>query len=181
MITLRRSKADEIYRLGIARKAKPTSLLEERYNEFQARMLSAKPDGLLTPDSETSPSAAPVVGGRKVLGESRAPRGQGQSGPSRASQQPAAAPPRTGNTGNKGKFAVFSDADAGPADYAMNDWNKLQGQAARDKENSSDATAWQGEKLHQRGVAQTPKTPRFAVLRDEDDLVSLLALNQFGA
>ncbi|KAG8887456.1 hypothetical protein FRB98_009600 [Tulasnella sp. 332] len=164
-----RSKADEIYRLGIARKAKPSSLLDERYNEFQARMLSAKPDGLLTLESGTSPSAAPIVGGRKVLGESRASRGQGQSGPSAASQLPTAVPSRPGNGSNKGKFAVFSDADAGPADYTMNDWNKLQGQAARDKENSADATAWQGEKLHQRGVAQTPKTPRFTVLRDDED------------
>lgn len=137
-------------------------------------MLSAKPDELLTPDSETSPSAAPVIAGRKVLGESRVPRGQGQSIPTTTSQQSASAP-RPGNGSNKGRFAVFSDADAGPADYAMNDWNKLQGQAAMDKENSSDATAWQGEKLHQRGIAQTPKTPRFTVLRDEDGQVRVPA------
>ncbi|KAG9028394.1 hypothetical protein FRB95_006525 [Tulasnella sp. JGI-2019a] len=160
-----RSKADEIYRLGIARKAKPASLLEERYNEFQARMLSAKPDGPPTPESESSPPTAPVIGGRKVLGENRTAR---QAGPSSAPQQSTAPTPRPGNAGNKGKFSVFSDADAGPSDYATNDWNKLQGEAARDKENSAGATAWQGEKLHQRGVAQTPKTPRFTVLRDDD-------------
>ncbi|KAG8899615.1 hypothetical protein FRB99_006535, partial [Tulasnella sp. 403] len=55
----------------------------------------------------------------------------------------------------------------GESQYAMNEWTKLDSQAAIDKENHSEPTPWTGERLHQ-AVPKTPRTPRFTVLKDMD-------------
>ncbi|KAG8968627.1 hypothetical protein FRC03_006748 [Tulasnella sp. 419] len=155
-----RSRADEVYRLGIARKAKPLGLLQTRYNEFMTRMLSAPPT---TSQSNNEPipdatNSQPTLGGRKVLGV--------RTGTSSSSAAPSSSGPAP-RTGNRGKIAVFVDGPPMQGELQSNEWRELDSQVAANKENSQEATPWKGQRLPQLGAA-TPKTPKISVFRDED-------------
>ena len=164
-----RNQADEVYRLGTARNAKPPNLLSSQYEAFQARMLTAPRGGAGPSGTDTTTTPAPAGGARRVLGDS------GASNPVPFTT-PAAASVRAGaSSSNKGRIAVFNDSAAGPSNYVSNEWNTLGSQAAIDKENTQDATPFGGSTLHQR-VSQTPKTPKFSVLKDTDSGVSLRRL-----
>jgi hypothetical protein len=53
-----RSKADETYRLGIARQAQPLDRLQKRYNEFQKRMMVSSPTLAPSPQLASRPSTS---------------------------------------------------------------------------------------------------------------------------
>lgn len=93
-------KADEMYQLGIARKAKPLKRLQTRYEEFQKRILSA-PAGSSLDDEPAAPPPAPTA--RKVLGERAKPTVSADSDPFIASGSTS----RPNNNG--ARIAVFRD------------------------------------------------------------------------
>lgn len=158
-----RTKADEIYRLGLARKAKPLSSLQLKYEEFQTRMLTARPEAQADED-ENGPSTSAIPGRRTALGE----RSTGSRAPGQSAASSSAAPaPRLGNATNRGKISVFVDGPSAQdgQDYQSNEWNNLGSQGALVKENKPEAGPWVGERLHQVSM-QTPKTPKFTVLKD---------------
>ncbi|KAG8950085.1 hypothetical protein FRC00_007856 [Tulasnella sp. 408] len=162
----RRTKADEIYRLGLARKAKPLSSLQSKYEEFQTRMLTARPEAQADED-ENAASTSAIPGRRTALGErSTGSRALGQS----TASSSAAPAPRLGNATNRGKISVFVDGPSAQEgqDYQSNEWNNLGSHAALVKENKPEAGPWVGERLHQVSM-QTPKTPKFTVLKDNED------------
>ncbi|KAG8933587.1 hypothetical protein FRC01_008128 [Tulasnella sp. 417] len=159
----RRTKADEIYRLGLARKAKPLSSLQSKYEEFQTRMLTARPEAQADVDDNAPSTSAR----RTALGE----RSTGSRAPGQSAASSIAAPaPRLGNATNRGKISVFTDGPSAQdgQDYQSNEWNNLGSQSALVKENKPEAGPWVGERLHQVSM-QTPKTPKFTVLKDNAD------------
>lgn len=160
----RRAKADEIYRLGIARRAKPLDRLQHRYKSFQVRIMQT-PAAFLPPETAPAPSSsAPSSSSsrsRSTLGTLSAPSGSssGSIGTSSASSTRA-------NNGKK--MAIFVDsAVSGGAEDGTSSWEGELG--TRDtvrKENERDAVAWQGEILPQ-GRPVAPRTPKLEVFRDE--------------
>lgn len=141
-------------------------------------MLSAQPGADADAEDDAPNGSEPVLGGRKVLGDRSSGSRTGQASTSAAT--PASAP--TPRAGNRGKISVFVDEEAsqGGRAYQSNDWNKLETQAAIDKENNAEVTPWVGERLHQ-AVAQTPRTPRFTVLKDADSMVGIPTCLLVGA
>ncbi|KAJ1307646.1 hypothetical protein OPQ81_001740 [Rhizoctonia solani] len=155
-------KADEIYQLGIARKAKPLKRLQQRYEEFQKRMLAAPP-GSSTDVDEVMAPAPPVPTARKVLGERTKPTSSADSDPFVVSSSS-----RPNNNG--ARIPVFRDAEQPESGIQTNEWADVGTRDSRRKENHSDGKSWQGETLPQlkHGVF-TPKTPKIEVYRDAED------------
>lgn len=96
-------KADEIYQLGIARKAKPLKRLQQRYEEFQKRMLAAPPGSNVAEDEVAAP-APPAPTARKVLGE--------RTKPSSSTDDPFIVSSSSSRPKNNGaRIPVFRDVD----------------------------------------------------------------------
>jgi checkpoint serine/threonine-protein kinase len=96
-------KADEMYQLGIARKAKPLKRLQTRYGEFQKRILGAPAGSSMDADEAMAPPP-PAPTARKVLGERTKPAVSADSDPftvSASSSRPT--------TNNGARIAVFRD------------------------------------------------------------------------
>ncbi|KAF8734207.1 Mad3/BUB1 hoMad3/BUB1 homology region 1, partial [Rhizoctonia solani] len=156
-------KADEIYQLGIARKAKPLKRLQQRYEEFQKRMLAA-PAGSSTDIDEVMAPAPAAPTARKVLGERTKATSSADSDPFVVSSSST----RANNNG--ARIPVFRDADQPESGIQTNEWADVGTRDSRRKENHSDGKSWQGETLPQlkHGVF-TPKTPKIEVYRDTED------------
>ncbi|KAG8690730.1 hypothetical protein FRC11_009475 [Ceratobasidium sp. 423] len=155
-------KADEIYQLGIARKAKPLKRLQQRYEEFQKRMLAA-PAGSSADADEVMAPAPPAPTARKVLGERTKPASSADSDPFVVSSSSRA-------SNNGARIPVFRDGDQPESGIQTNEWADVGTRDSRRKENHSDGKSWQGETLPQlkHGVF-TPKTPKIEVYRDTED------------
>ena len=152
---LRKKKADEIYRIGIARKAVPLDRLKGRHQAFLSRIM-APPSGVV-PDDEPSQRSAPSY--RSVLGQT-------ESGPSSVAGVVQLAPSmRLSKANNGAKMNVFSDSGDTPDDDGeRGEWADLGTRDGRKKENTVEATPWTGETLPQRGF--TPRTPKLEVFKD---------------
>ncbi|CAE6343568.1 unnamed protein product [Rhizoctonia solani] len=156
-------KADEIYQLGIARKAKPLKRLQQRYEEFQKRMLAA-PAGSSADVDEVMAPAPPAPTARKVLGERTKATSSADSDPFVVSSSSS----RANNNG--ARIPVFRDGDQPESGIQTNEWADVGTRDSRRKENHLDGKSWQGETLPQlkHGVF-TPKTPKIEVYRDTED------------
>ena len=148
----RLKEADAIFELGLARRAEPQKRLRKRRDEFQARMLVARP----SPALDDAP--APLV--RPALGSSRsAPLASSQSRSGAASALPNNGAPL---------FAVFSDTADGSGGAGSGTWDDLGTVESRRRENVREATAWSGETLPTDGSIAVPRTTeRIEVFRDE--------------
>ncbi|KAG8747306.1 hypothetical protein FRC10_001485 [Ceratobasidium sp. 414] len=157
-------KADEMYQLGIARKAKPLKRLQTRYEEFKKRILNA-PAGSSTDTDEPMAAPPPAPTARKVLGERARPTAPADSDPfivSSSSSRP---------TNNGARITVFRDGvDQPDPGIQTGEWADVGTRDSRRKENHSDGKSWQGETLPQlkHGVF-TPKTPKIEVYRDAEE------------
>ncbi|WWC72267.1 uncharacterized protein I206_106229 [Kwoniella pini CBS 10737] len=157
----RRKKADEIYRLGTARKALPLDRLKNRHKQFLERIM-APPSGIVPEDDPSSSSAPLRTPGRSVLGQvataSTSVAGATQLAPSL----------RVASKGNGSKMEIFSDGSGKNEDSAPGEWADFGTRDARRKENTVEATQWKGETLPQ-SAARTrvaPRTPKVEVFKD---------------
>ncbi|OCF44535.1 BUB protein kinase [Kwoniella heveanensis CBS 569] len=157
----RRKKADEIYRLGIARKASPIDRLKTRHKQFLERIM-APPSGVV-PDDEPSASSSSSRGlGRSVLGHvshaSTSVAGATQLAPSM----------RVASKGNGSKMEIFSDDTGRPEDAAPGEWADFGTRDGRRKENTVEAGPWKGETLPQSASRPrvAPRTPKVEVFKD---------------
>ncbi|OCF61498.1 BUB protein kinase [Kwoniella mangroviensis CBS 10435] len=158
----RRKKADEIYRLGIARKASPPDRLKNRHKQFLERIM-APPSGVVPDDEPSSSTSAPArTLGRSVLGQvataSASVAGATQLAPSL----------RVASKGNGSKMEVFSDDNGRSEDTAPGEWADFGTRDARRKENTIEATPWKGETLPQSAsrLRMAPRTPKVEVFKD---------------
>ncbi|QRW04081.1 protein kinase [Ceratobasidium sp. AG-Ba] len=152
--TLERSrnmkKADEIYQLGIARKAKPLKRLQTRYEEFQKRILSA-PAGSSTETDELMAAPPPAPTARKVLGE--------RTRPTTTPDDPFVVSSSTSRLTTMALVYPYSETVLTSLGPEMVEGKRIM----RWEE-------WQGETLPQlkHGVF-TPKTPKIEVYRDAEE------------
>ncbi|KAI1383282.1 Mad3/BUB1 homology region 1-domain-containing protein [Hypoxylon trugodes] len=156
------AQAEEVYKLGIEREARPVQRLVRKFGEFEQRR-AQQPDGANAPSSPALPTVRPALVAKiDPFGASARP------------VDPQAPRPNMGVGGQsskpgKAKLAVFSDAGSeGSAMSKVGEgakgWDTIGSLADRKKENVVGATPWVGETL----TTQVKKSsgPKMSVFRD---------------
>ncbi|KAI4254678.1 MAG: hypothetical protein LQ352_002952 [Teloschistes flavicans] len=159
------AQADEVYKLGIEREARPTERLVRKFGEFQHRFESRDPN-MEEPSSPALPTVRPALAAKvdpfalstPRPADPQAPRSDGIRGSSTA-------------RGGRQKLAIFSDADAPPSgakgalEGAAKGWDNIGSIAERRKENTIEARPWAGETL--KAGKKTSGIPKMAIFKDE--------------
>ncbi|WVR09655.1 hypothetical protein IAU60_006729 [Kwoniella sp. DSM 27419] len=157
----RRKKADEIYKIGIARKASPLDRLKIRHKGFLERIM-APPSGEVPDDEANSvPARTP---GRSVLGQVTHPASTSVAGATQLAPSM-----RIASKGNGQKMEIFADTTgARGEDAAPGEWADFGTRDARRKENTVEAGQWRGETLPQSASRSrtAPRTPKPEVFKD---------------
>lgn len=135
------AQAEEVYKLGIQREARPAARLLRKFGEFEARR-NAQPEQS-GPDSPAVPLIRPALAAKidpfAVDPHARQPNGLGTQT----------------NKAGKSKLQIFSDADVAAAEpSAMGSigagpkgWDSIGSLADRKKENDMEVKPWSGETL----------------------------------
>ncbi|KAH8107540.1 Mad3/BUB1 homology region 1-domain-containing protein [Phellopilus nigrolimitatus] len=171
----RRTKADETYLLGIARKVEPLDRLERRHRDFQKRMMVSAPvpasessDTFTVPATSASVESVPR---RRVLGESTSSLSTSSSLVSASSSRRSplsttpthdvfSAPSSSSSLASvgarpNGRMPIFVDPTGTAAEAASgNAWPELGTRKERIKENVRGAEKMQGAVLKQRGASR---------------------------
>lgn len=156
----RRKKADEIYRLGLARKAAPVERLKTRHHAFLERIMVSP--GQPIPDDEPSPNSTRTPA-RSILG-SVASLHTSISGATQLAPSS-----RLSQSTNGAKLEVFVDTTGRGEDSAPGEWADLGTRDGRRKENATgEAGPWKGETLLQSATRSrvAPRTPKVEVFKD---------------
>lgn len=153
------AQAEEVYKLGIEREARPVQRLLRKFKEFEER-LAQQPDVAGEPSSPALPSIRPALAA-KVDPFSAASRPADPQAPRPASGG--------GSKPAKSKLAIFSDTDAQPSAMSSRGpsskgWDTIGSLADRKKENVVEAKPWAGETLKAGGKKSA--APKMAVFRD---------------
>lgn len=157
-------QADEVYRLGIEREARPTERLVRKFGEFQHRFESRthEADG---PSSPALPTVRPALMAKLdpfALSTPRAADPQAQRLGVGGSSTP-----RGGNQ----KIAIFTDAgvpascDRAGLSGTSKGWENIGSLAERKKENTVEARAWTGETLKM--GKRTGAAPKMMIFKDQ--------------
>ncbi|KAM7194748.1 hypothetical protein V8F33_007126 [Rhypophila sp. PSN 637] len=157
-------QAEEVYKLGIEKGARPTSRLVRKFGEFEARR--AQLGQIEGPSSPALPAVRPVLGVKVdpfAVVEARDP--QAPRGTSGVGGQAAAKAGRS-------KLQIFSDADAPPAaapamgsrGLGTKGWESIGSLGDRKKENVMEPKPWVGETLKAGGKKNAG--PKLEVFRD---------------
>lgn len=131
------AQAEEVYKLGIERDARPAARLLRKFGEFEARR-DAQPEHT-GPESPALPAMRPVLAAKvdpfAVDPHARQPNGLGT---------------QTLKAG-KSKLQIFSDADVAAEPSAMGagakGWDSIGSLTDRKKENEMEVKPWAGETL----------------------------------
>ncbi|KAI5462966.1 Mad3/BUB1 homology region 1-domain-containing protein [Mariannaea sp. PMI_226] len=154
-------QAEEVYKLGIEREARPVQRLLRKFKEFEQRV-AEHPEAMNEPSSPALPTMRPAL----------ATKSDPFSAASRPSD-PQAPRPASGGSSKpaKSKLAIFSDADADAKQPALSTrppssrgWDTIGSLADRKKENVVEAKPWVGETLKAGGKKSA--APKMAVFRD---------------
>ena len=153
------SQAEEVYKIGIEKDARPLERLTRKFGEFEQR-LAAQSNEAKAPASPALQSVRPALAAK--VGPSvtsgpvpRAEQGQAQS------QQPA-----RGNAKGK-KLAIFADngTDQQPVTGGMSKgWENIGSLAERKKENAVGAQPWTGETM--KSAKPASMAPKMMVFKD---------------
>ncbi|KAL1866908.1 hypothetical protein VTK73DRAFT_4455 [Phialemonium thermophilum] len=156
------AQAEEVYKLGIERNARPTQRLLRKFGEFEQRRAACGERGIQTPSSPALPAVRPALAAKvdpfAAAVEARDPQAPHPNhGIGGQSSKPA-----------KSKLTVFSDADAAPPalfrDAGSKGWESIGSLADRKKENVAEPRPWVGETLKAGGKRST--APKMMVFRD---------------
>ena len=163
------NQAEEVYKLGIEREARPTERLIRKFGEFQHRFESRAQDGD-EPSSPALPTVRPALVAKMDPFAVSTPRSSDPQAP-----RPSSGVGRSSTSrGGRQKLAIFSDADApqSVAKSVMGDssqgWDNIGTIAERKKENMMEARPWTGETLKAGKKMSAP--PKMAVFKDEVSL-----------
>ncbi|BEJ07792.1 hypothetical protein CcaverHIS641_0410610 [Cutaneotrichosporon cavernicola] len=148
-----KKKADEVYRLGIARRAAPMERLKNRHAAFLTRIMAPSSDDI--PEDDPNPPAPPR---RAVLGAVGGPPPSVQQMPSGRTRGP-----------NGSKMEIFSDT-TGRGNPEPTPWEDFGTREGRRKENTIEAAPWRGETMPQSASRHrvTPRTPKIEVFKDSE-------------
>ncbi|PWY78248.1 hypothetical protein BO70DRAFT_317027 [Aspergillus heteromorphus CBS 117.55] len=154
------TQADEVYRLGIDKEARPAERLARKYSEFQYRYDNH------TQDNGPSSPALPAI--RPALAAKVDPFVSTDESPVQRPAPAREAAPKTKS--GKPKMAIFSDADS-PSQPAVSGpaqgWDSIGSLHERRKENKVEAKPWAGETL-KAGKKPAP-VQKMAIFRDESN------------
>jgi len=135
------NQADEVYRLGLEREARPTERLGRKYAQFQQRY-EARP---ATDNEHCSPALPKVRAALAAKLDPYAPAAHEDN-----QQQATSTPATTTSKPKKQKMAIFSDTEAQappPTTSTTNGWDSIGSMKERKKENTMEARPWAGETL----------------------------------
>ena len=158
-------QADEVYKLGIEREARPAERLIRKFGEFQHRFESRVQNGD-EPSSPALPTVRPALVAKLDPFAVSTPRSSDPQAPRLPSGIGGSSTARAGRQ----KLAIFSDAD-GPAPNinhageAAKGWDNIGTIADRKKENIMEARPWTGETL--KAGKKTGGVPKMAIFKDE--------------
>ncbi|KIW15501.1 hypothetical protein PV08_05547 [Exophiala spinifera] len=157
-------QADEVFKLGIEKEARPTERLIRKYNQFQQRF-EARPQTDNEPSSPALPTVRPALAA-KIDPFASSHRGNDGQAPQQQ-QNGAAARAANSSRSGKPKMAIFSDADNAappPASTSTNGWDNIGSIKERKKENTIEARPWAGEKMKAGGRVGT--VPKMEIFKD---------------
>lgn len=168
-------QAEEVYKLGIEREARPVERLIRKFGEFQTRF-EQRPQGSDGPSSPALPTVRPALAAKLD------PFSSARTAPADPQAQRQRAGIGGGSTTRSGKpkLAVFSDADASAAgqpavSLQSKGWESIGSIRERRKENIMEAKPWVGETL------KTEKKPRpvekMTIYRDEVSTIRVYFLS----
>ena len=166
------NQADEVYKLGIEREARPAERLLRKFGEFQHRY-EARVQKADEPSSPALPTVRPALVAKMDPFAVSSPQ----------SSDPQAPRPSSGfggssvSRGGRQKLAIFSDSD-GPSStvkpitgVTTKGWDNIGSTSERKKENVMEAKPWAGETL--KAGKKTSGAPKMAIFRDEVGLPNL--------
>ena len=160
------TQADEVYRLGIGREARPAERLVRKFSEFQDR-LANRAQNEDEPLSPALPSVRPALVAKIDPFALSTPR---PADPQAQRSSSAAGATSTSRSGRQ-KLAIFSDADAPPNGATttlggtMKGWDSIGSINDRKKENVMEARPWAGETLKAGKKPNGP--PKMMIFKDE--------------
>lgn len=167
----RRSAADEIYALGIARKAQPLEKLKNKYSEFKKRMLSTSSLSSIPSESSTPSSTITSSNRRTVLST---------TGSSSVLHTDVFGSTTTNPPRPNGRLQVFVDDAPGSATTTddvetTTPWPDIGTRKTRIKENTQSSSKPDGVKIKQAGKSKRiaeasgkSKSSTLAIFRDPD-------------
>lgn len=135
------TQAEEVYKLGMEREARPVERLSRRHEQFQKRF-EARPQTDREPASPALPTVRPALAA-KIDPFAAAPRDEQQAG------RQASGTNATSRSG-KPKMSIFSDAGnptPPPPGSTTSGWDNIGSIKDRKKENTIEAKPWTGETL----------------------------------
>lgn len=160
-------QAEEVYKLGIDKEARPAPRLLRKFNEFQERF-AARPNNSNEPSSPALPTVRPALAAKvDPYAVAAAPRDP------QAPRPPAGVGGPSTTKSGKQKMKIFSDDANTPAPAVTSSpgaaWQSIGSLAERKKENMMEPKPWVGETLKAGGKKSSTKIPIF---KDEVCLIS---------
>ncbi|KAL9630081.1 MAG: hypothetical protein Q9164_006595, partial [Protoblastenia rupestris] len=161
-------QAEEVYRLGIEREARPAERLIRKFGEFQHRFESRVVNGD-EPSSPALPTVRPALAAKVDPFAISTPRPTDPQ----AIRLSSGIGGSSTNRGGRQKLAIFSDAD-GPASSSKpvfvdgaKGWDNIGTIVDRKKENVMEAKPWTGETLK---TGKKPDgAPKMTIFKDESN------------
>ena len=155
------TQAEEVYKLGLEREARPVERLMRKFGEFEHRFAS-RPQDVLEPTSPALPTVRPALAA-KIDPFSHTPTPPAD--PQAHSRTAAGA---SASKSGRQKLTIFSDADepAKPGSSgSTKGWDSIGSLADRKKENKVEAKPWAGETL--KAGKKNTGVPKMMIFKDE--------------
>ena len=160
------TQAEEVYKLGIEREARPTERLLRKFGEFQHRF-EQRPHNGDEPSSPALPTVRPALIAKMDPFAVSTPR----PAEPQAQRQPSGISGASTSRGARQKLAIFSDADAPPSTAktpvgeTSKGWENIGSLEERKKENIIEARPWAGETL--KAGKKVGGQPKMMIFKDE--------------
>jgi checkpoint serine/threonine-protein kinase len=149
------NQAEEIYKMGLEKEARPVERLLRKFGEFEKRKEARSVDAV-EPSSPALPAVRPALAAKLDPFAASSPSSAPQSS-SGAAKKPKSS-----------KMAIFSDSEAPTrpdSGSSTKGWDSIGSLADRKKENSSVAKPWAGETL--KGGKTNGGVPKMMVFKDQ--------------
>ena len=158
------TQAEEVYRLGIEREARPVERLIRKFGEFQHR-LEQRPQNGEEPSSPALPTVRPALVAKLDPFALSTPR---SADPQNQTHLSGTGGPSTSRMGRQ-KLAIFTDEDGQSSKSAFGEtakgWENIGSIQDRKKENLREARPWAGETL--KGGKKLGGLPKLMIFKDE--------------
>ncbi|KAF5329952.1 hypothetical protein D9611_010505 [Ephemerocybe angulata] len=145
----RKKEADEVYSLGIARKAQPLDHLKARYDDFQKRMMTNMSIPVVEPPTTRTASSQQPVQRQALATTSTQPSSSSRtlgSGFSSLSSIPSS---------SSSRLQIFVDPTGEEGETgSKSEWNELESRKTRVKENVPETKKLEGTTIKQIGKAK---------------------------